>query len=80
MLEKSAPYGTSAAVINGGGIRASIGAGDITMGQVKTMLPFGNTLAVVEITGQQLLEALENGVSMADDMENLGGRFPRWPV
>lgn len=46
-------------VTNGGGIRATIQPGDITMNDIKTVLPFGNTVAVVYVTGQELLEALE---------------------
>ncbi|MFQ8760092.1 MAG: bifunctional metallophosphatase/5'-nucleotidase [Intestinimonas sp.] len=48
-----------AAVTNGGGIRASIAAGDITKKDVNTVLPFGNTLSIVKVTGAELLEALE---------------------
>lgn len=48
-----------AAITNGGGIRASIAAGDITKKSVNDVLPFGNTLYVVELTGAELLEALE---------------------
>lgn len=48
-----------AALTNGGGIRASIPAGDVTMKDMKTVFPFGNTVAVVTLTGEQLLEALE---------------------
>ena len=48
-----------AAVTNGGGIRASIAAGDITKKDVNTVLPFGNTLSIVKVTGNELLEALE---------------------
>lgn len=47
------------AITNGGGIRAAIKAGDITKKDVNTVLPFGNTLAVVYVTGAELLEALE---------------------
>ena len=46
-------------VTNGGGIRATIEAGDITMNNINTVLPFGNTVAVVYVTGAELLEALE---------------------
>ncbi|MBQ3669105.1 MAG: 5'-nucleotidase C-terminal domain-containing protein, partial [Clostridia bacterium] len=46
-------------ITNGGGIRAAITAGDVTMNDVKTVLPFGNTLAVVYVTGSELVEALE---------------------
>nr|WP_325258069.1 5'-nucleotidase C-terminal domain-containing protein [uncultured Oscillibacter sp.] len=48
-----------AAVTNGGGIRAAIEAGDITKKDVNTVLPFGNTLNIVKVTGSELLEALE---------------------
>ena len=46
-------------ITNGGGIRATIEAGDITKNNVNTVLPFGNTVAVVYVTGAELLEALE---------------------
>ncbi len=45
----------------GGGIRKSIGRGDITMNDILKVFPFGNSLCVVEVTGQQLLDALEWG-------------------
>ena len=48
-----------AAITNGGGIRATIEAGDITKKDVNTVLPFGNTLSIVKVTGAELLEALE---------------------
>ncbi len=47
------------AITNGGGIRAAIAKGDITKKDVNTVLPFGNTIAVVYVTGAELLEALE---------------------
>ena len=47
------------AITNGGGIRAWIHAGDVTMNDINTVLPFGNTIAVVYVTGAELLEALE---------------------
>lgn len=53
---------TVIALQNGGGIRASIDAGDITMGEVLTVMPFGNALAIMNITGAELLEALEHSV------------------
>ena len=46
-------------ITNGGGIRATIEAGDITMKDINTVLPFGNTVAVIYVTGAELLEALE---------------------
>lgn len=51
--------GVDAAFTNGGGIRASIAAGDITMKTMKTVFPFGNTISTVKVTGAQLLELLE---------------------
>ncbi|MGL6174616.1 MAG: 5'-nucleotidase C-terminal domain-containing protein, partial [Cellulosilyticaceae bacterium] len=54
--------GADVALTNGGGIRASIEAGNITKKDVITVLPFGNTGAVIEVTGQEIVDALENGV------------------
>ena len=47
------------ALQNGGGIRAGIDAGPITVGEVITVLPFGNTLATMELTGAELKQAFE---------------------
>ncbi len=55
--------GADVALTNGGGIRASIDAGEITKGEVVTVLPFGNFLVSETITGQQLKDALELGYS-----------------
>ena len=51
--------GVDAAITNGGGIRASIEIGDVTMKDMKTVFPFGNTIATVKIKGSQLIEVLE---------------------
>ena len=51
------------AMQNAGGIRSSINAGPITVGEVLTVLPFGNTLATMELTGAEIIEALEHSVS-----------------
>ena len=64
----------TAAITNGGGIRASIPAGDITKKDIQTVLPFGNTVSVVEVTGAELLEALE--ASTYCTTASLGG-FPQ---
>ena len=53
------PNANVVAITNGGGIRAAIKAGDVTMKDIKTVLPFGNTVSVVYITGAELLEVLE---------------------
>ncbi len=47
------------AITNGGSIRTSIEAGDITKKDINTVMPFGNTVAVVYLTGEELLEVLE---------------------
>ena len=62
-----------AAVTNGGGIRASISKGGITKKDINTVLPFGNTLSIVKVTGAELLEALE--ASTYCTPESIGG-FP----
>ena len=62
------------AITNGGGIRAAIKAGDITMKDINTVLPFGNTVAVVYVKGSELLEALEASTFCTPDA--IGG-FPQ---
>ena len=74
MLARVADQGVSVAIQNGGGIRASIDVGQVTMGDVLTVLPFQNTLSTFEVTGAVLVEALENGVSQ---VEEGAGRFPQ---
>lgn len=69
--------GADVALMNGGGIRAdrTYDAGTtLTRRDILTELPFGNTLAVTQIPGSQLLAALENGVSQ---VEKGAGRFPQ---
>lgn len=66
--------GTDIGLQNGGGIRNSIPAGPISFGDVLAVQPFGNTVVKFTITGQQLLEAMENGVSMVKEG---AGRFPQ---
>ncbi len=55
--------GADVAIVNGGGVRADIPAGDITYGQIIAVHPFGNEMCVVECTGQEILDALELGCS-----------------
>jgi len=66
--------GADIAVANGGGIRASIPKGPLTVGDIYTVLPFDNLLVLIEVTGQQVLDALENGFSQ---VEEGAGRFPQ---
>ena len=74
MLDRVADQGAMIAIQNGGGLRASIDEGEVTMGEVLTVLPFQNTLATFEATGQMIIDALENGVSRLEDG---AGRFPQ---
>ena len=65
--------GADIAMTNGGGIRESIPAGDITVKQILTSFPFTNALAVIEVTGKELMGALEHGVK---DFPATAGHFP----
>jgi len=74
MLDRVADQGVTIAIANSGGLRSSIDAGDVTMGEVFTVLPFQNTLSTFEVTGETVVAALENGVS---EIEEVAGRFPQ---
>jgi len=74
ILDRSKNQGVTIAIQNGGGLRASIDGGDVTQGEVITVLPFQNTLATFQLTGADILKALENGVSQIDQG---AGRFPQ---
>ncbi len=68
MLAKS---GADVALTNGGGIRSSIEEGTITRGDLVSVLPFGNYVVVLEVTGQDIKDALENGVQFYPAPEGL---------
>jgi 5'-nucleotidase/UDP-sugar diphosphatase len=72
MLARVADQGIDIALQNSGGIRADIDAGEVTMGEVLTVLPFQNTLSTFQISGETLMAALENAVSQHEDGS---GRF-----
>ncbi|WP_321344487.1 bifunctional metallophosphatase/5'-nucleotidase [Breoghania sp.] len=74
LLDRVRAQGIDVAIQNGGGVRASIDAGDVTMGEVLTVLPFQNTLATFRLKGSDLITALENGFSQVEDG---AGRFPQ---
>lgn len=74
MLDRVGDQGVTIAIQNGGGLRASIDAGTVTMGEVLSVLPFQNTLATFQLKGADIVAALENGVSQ---VEEGGGRFPQ---
>lgn len=73
-LDRVKGQGITISIQNGGGLRASIDAGEVTMGEVLTVLPFQNTIATFQIKGSDIIAALENGVSQIDDG---AGRFPQ---
>lgn len=60
--------------INAGGLRAGIPEGTITLDHLRTTLPYGDNITVAAFTGQQLLDALEYGVSFYPDDS---GSFPQ---
>lgn len=74
MLDRVKDQGVEIAIQNGGGLRASIDAGEVTMGEVLTVLPFQNTLSTFQVSGADFVTALENGVSQ---IEEGAGRFPQ---
>ncbi len=73
LLSKMQEDSAEIAMTNGGGIRASIPAGEVTVGQVLEVLPFGNTITRLDLSGAQIKQALEHGVSQAERGE---GAFP----
>ncbi|NGO62234.1 LysM peptidoglycan-binding domain-containing protein [Rhizobium daejeonense] len=74
MVDRVKDQGITIAIQNGGGLRASIDAGTVSMGEVLTVLPFQNTLATFQLKGSDIVSALENGLSQIQDG---GGRFPQ---
>lgn len=66
--------GADVAIINGGGIRTGIKKGGIKVKNVYSVLPFDNYIVAVKLTGRQIREALEHGVSAVEKGE---GRFPQ---
>lgn len=73
-VNKAVGGGVEAVITNGGGIRASIDIGDVTMKDMKTVFPFGNTISTVKITGAELIEILE--ASTFSTPESVGA-FPQ---
>jgi len=74
MLDRVKEQGITIAIQNGGGLRASIDSGEVTMGEVFMVLPFQNTLSTFYVSGATVIEALENGVSQVEEVK---GRFPQ---
>jgi 5'-nucleotidase/UDP-sugar diphosphatase len=74
ILARTKDQGMSIAITNGGGLRASIDGGPVSMGEVLSVLPFQNTVATFQLKGSDIVAALENGLSQ---IEEGAGRFPQ---
>lgn len=74
ILDRTKDQGIQIAIQNGGGLRASIDAGEVTMGEVLTVLPFQNSVATFQMTGADIAASLEAGLS---EIEEIKGRFPQ---
>lgn len=66
--------GADVALINGGGIRMSVRKGPIKVSDIYGVVPFDNYIVAIRLTGRQIRNALEHGVSGVEDEE---GRFPQ---
>lgn len=66
--------GADVAIINGGTIRTSIKKGTVKVSDVYAVVPFDNYIVAIKLTGQQIRDTLEHGVSAVEDEE---GRFPQ---
>jgi 5'-nucleotidase / UDP-sugar diphosphatase len=62
MLESGAKAGAELALINGGGVRSGIDNGPITYEEAIQVQPFNNQLVILDLTGEEILRALEYGV------------------
>ncbi len=78
MLWKTDQVGLEAdiAILNAGGARIAVPTGDITVGTVYTLMPFGNSLAVLDMSGEQVVAVLEDALSNIFDDGNSDGSFP----
>lgn len=73
------------AIQNGGGVRVDIAAGNITLGDAYLLLPFANTLVELSMTGQQIIDVLEDAYDYALDPDGSSGAYPyasglRWDL
>jgi 5'-nucleotidase / UDP-sugar diphosphatase len=74
MIARMAGSGVTIALANGGGLRASLPEGTITLGDVLTVLPFQNKLYTMDLIGSAIVAALEHGVNGVEEAQ---GRFPQ---
>jgi 5'-nucleotidase len=64
------------AIQNGGGVRVDVAAGDFTIADAFSMLPFSNTLVTLEMTGQQVIDVLEEALEYGLDPNGSTGAYP----
>ena len=68
--------GADAALVNAGSVRGSIAKGDVSVGQLADLLPFGNRLVVCRISGRDIKSILEAGIDRAFSSPENDGAFP----
>ncbi|MEC9255150.1 MAG: 5'-nucleotidase C-terminal domain-containing protein, partial [Pseudomonadota bacterium] len=64
------------AIQNGGGVRVDLAAGDVTIADAFTLLPFSNTLVILDMTGQQIIDVLEDALANFLDNDGSSGSYP----
>lgn len=74
LLDFFKPDGATLCIVNGGGIRAKLDAGEVSIREITSVLPFDNNMMLVETSGQTIWDALQNGIS-AYPASN--GKFPQ---
>ncbi len=79
MLDATQGSGTKLALMNNGGIRSNISQGPITFNEIIEVSPFGNTLVVLDLTGEELIKTLETGAARwGEDGRGVGIHVSRW--
>ncbi|MGQ7848027.1 NAD nucleotidase [Granulosicoccus sp. 3-233] len=73
------------AIQNAGGVRIDIPAGEVTIADAYTLLPFSNTLLEMDMTGQQIIDTLEDALDFALSEDGSTGAYPyasglRWNI
>ncbi len=61
---------------NGGGVRVDVAAGDFTIANAFTLLPFSNTLVTIDMSGQQIIDVLEEALTYTIDPDGSTGAYP----
>ncbi len=82
---RSRSFTSDIAIQNAGGVRIDIPAGDLTIADAYTLLPFANTIVEMEMTGAEIKQVLEEAVAFAIDPEGSSGAYPyaaglRWDM